>query len=60
MGEHSKPETGSYLDATVAWVRRNRKTIVAFTAGVVAAVSAVKPDFPGAAVMTALHALLGV
>ncbi|MFE6159820.1 hypothetical protein ACFQ7F_13015 [Streptomyces sp. NPDC056486] len=60
MGEHSKADGGTYLGTALAWIKTHRVTIIAFAAGVVAAVSAIKPDFPGSAVMSALHALLGV
>jgi hypothetical protein len=60
MGEHSKPGAVSAVSAVYAWVKKHKGKVIAFAAGVVAAVTAVKPDFPGAAVMTALHAVLGV
>ncbi|MGW0530669.1 hypothetical protein [Streptomyces sp. NPDC003032] len=60
MGEHSKAGGVSAVSAVFAWVGKHKAKIIAFAAGVVAAVTAIKPDFPGAAVMTALHALLGV
>ncbi|MGY1440173.1 hypothetical protein [Streptomyces reniochalinae] len=60
MGEHSKPDGMGYVRTALVWVAGHKKTILAFAAGVIAAVSAVKPDFPASAVMGALHALLGV
>jgi hypothetical protein len=59
MGEHSKPGAVSAVGAVFAWVVKHKVKILASAAGVVAAVTAVKPDFPGAAVMSALHVLLG-
>jgi hypothetical protein len=60
MGEHSKPESVGYVRTVLAWIMTHKAKILAFAAGVIAAVSAVKPDFPAAAVMGAIHALLGV
>ncbi|MFE9767049.1 hypothetical protein ACFYPC_21430 [Streptomyces sp. NPDC005808] len=60
MGEHSKAGGMSAVGAVFAWVGKHKAKILAFAAGVVAAVSAIKPDFPGSAVMAALHAVLGV
>ncbi|QBZ73390.1 hypothetical protein SEA_HEATHER_20 [Streptomyces phage Heather] len=59
MGEHSKAGGASAVSAVFSWVVKHKGKILAFSAGVVAAVTAVKPDFPGAAVMGALHVLLG-
>jgi hypothetical protein len=58
MGEHSKGPAG--IGVVLDFVRKHRKAIVGFVAGAVAAVTAIKPDFPGAAVMGAVHVLLGV
>ncbi|MDO0926792.1 hypothetical protein QQY24_15705 [Streptomyces sp. TG1A-8] len=60
MGEHSKAGAVSAVGAVFAWIGKHKAKILAFAAGVVAAVTTAKPDFPGAAVMTALHAVLGV
>jgi hypothetical protein len=60
MGEHSKAGAVSAVSAVFAWVGKHKAKILAFAVGAVAAVTAVKPDFPGAAVLGALHVLLGV
>ncbi|MEU6684429.1 hypothetical protein [Streptomyces sp. NPDC046832] len=59
MGEHSKPG-GSYLGAVLGWAKRHPKVVSAFVVGVVGVVSAVRPDFPAAAVLGFAHTVLGV
>jgi hypothetical protein len=58
MGEHSKGPAG--IGVVLDFIRRNRKAIVGFCAGAVAAVTAVKPDFPGSAVMSVVHIVVGI
>ncbi|MEU9231209.1 hypothetical protein [Streptomyces subrutilus] len=59
MGEHSKPDNLTALGSVLGWLRENKKVVVAVAVAVVGVVTAVKPDFPGAVVLTALHAVLG-
>ncbi|MER5894760.1 hypothetical protein [Streptomyces sp. NPDC001876] len=58
MGEHSKPERFN-PGALVSWAKAHPKIVSAVVVGVVGVVSAVKPDFPGAAVIAAVHAFVG-
>jgi hypothetical protein len=60
VGEHSKPDSVGYVRTVLQWVSGHKVKILAFAAGVIAAVSAIEPDFPATAVMGAIHALLGV
>jgi hypothetical protein len=59
MGEHSKPG-GSYLGAVLGWAKAHPKIVSAVVVGVVGVISAVRPDFPGAAVVGLVHSFLGV
>lgn len=56
MGEHSKPSRSRTL---IEWVAGHKRTILGFIGGVVAAITAVRPDFPGRIVMDVANALLG-
>jgi len=58
MGEHRKPERFK-LGALVSWAKAHPKIVSAVVVGVVGVVSAVKPEFPGAAVIAAVHAVIG-
>ncbi len=57
MGDHSKP---GRLGGVLSWAKAHPKIVSAVVVGVVGVVSAVKPEFPGAAVVSAVHAVLGV
>lgn len=58
MGEHGK--AGRFeLGGLVRWAKTHPKIVSAVVVGVVGVVSAVKPEFPGAAVVAAVHAVLG-
>jgi hypothetical protein len=59
MGDHSKPDSVGRVRAALTFLKGHRRAVMAFVAGGVAAVSAVKPNFPGAAVLSVVHALLG-
>lgn len=54
MGDHSKPN-GKIL----GWAKAHPKIISAVVVGIVGVITAVKPDFPGAAIVSAVHAVLG-
>lgn len=58
MGDHSKPG-GNYLGAVLGWAKAHPKVITSVVVGVVGVVTAVKPDFPGAAVIGVVRAVLG-
>lgn len=59
MGEHSKPDSVGRVRAVLAFAKRYPKIVSAVVVGVVGVISAVRPNFPGAAVLAAVHALLG-
>lgn len=56
MGEHSKP---ARVAAALKWAKAHPKLISAVVVGVVGVISAVKPDFPGAAVIAAVRVIVG-
>ncbi|MEU8792176.1 hypothetical protein [Streptomyces sp. NPDC048643] len=58
MGDHSKTERFK-LGIVLSWAKAHPKVVSAVVVGVVGVVSAVKPDFPGAAVLATVHAVLG-
>ncbi|WP_327253176.1 hypothetical protein [Streptomyces sp. NBC_01244] len=58
MGEHSKTDV-SALGTVLVWLKANKKAVAAVAVAVVGVITAVKPDFPGAVVLSALHAVLG-
>jgi drug/metabolite transporter (DMT)-like permease len=58
MGEHSKADVTA-LGAVLGWLKANKKKVAAVAVAVVGVVTAVKPDFPGAVVLSALRAVLG-
>lgn len=58
MGEHSRPARAK-VRAVVAWVLGHKRVVLSFVVGAVSAVSAVKPDFPGAVVVAVARAVLG-
>lgn len=59
MGDHSKPG-GSVVGAVLGWAKAHPKVVSAVVVGVVGVVSAVKPEFPANAVLSAVHAVLGI
>ncbi|AFU62215.1 hypothetical protein TG1_20 [Streptomyces phage TG1] len=59
MGEHSKSKR-AFLGAAVGWAKRNPRVVSAVVVGVVGVITAVKPEFPGAAIITTVHAVLGI
>ncbi|MFJ8955619.1 hypothetical protein ACIRO1_36565 [Streptomyces sp. NPDC102381] len=59
MGDHSKPQRFVKLRALVAWALTHKKVILSFVVGAVSAITAVKPDFPGRAVLDVAHVILG-
>lgn len=59
MGDHSKPG-GNVLGAAIKWAKAHPKIVSSVIVGVVGVVTAVKPDFPGAAVISVVHGVLGV
>lgn len=60
MGEHSKSDSVGKVRALVAWALTHKRVVLSFVVGAVSAVTAVKPDFPGAAVLKVAHVVLGV
>ncbi|MFF7361071.1 hypothetical protein [Streptomyces sp. NPDC008125] len=58
VGEHSKPARAK-VRAALAWVLGHKRVMLSFVVGAVSAVSAVKPDFPGAVVVSVARAVLG-
>jgi len=58
MGDHSKTKR-AFLGAVLGWAKAHPKAVSAVLVGVVGIVSAVKPEFPGAAVLGIVHAVLG-
>ena len=59
MGDHSKPG-GKTLGAVLGWAKAHPKIISAVVVGVVGVITAMKPDFPGAAVISVVHSVIGV
>ncbi|CAD80118.1 gp51 [Streptomyces phage phiBT1] len=58
MGDHSKPK-GAFLGAALKWAKAHPKVVSAVVVGVVGVITAVKPEFPGAAVLSVVHGVLG-
>ncbi|WP_030240760.1 MULTISPECIES: hypothetical protein [unclassified Streptomyces] len=58
MGDHSKPKRFD-LGAVVSWAKAHPKIVSAFVVGVVGVITAVKPEFPGAAIVSFVNAVLG-
>lgn len=60
MGEHRKPDSGSYLTDIYGWIVANKGKIIGVAAGLTAAAAVIWPEFPAVAIMAALHALFGM
>ncbi|CAA07121.1 gp51 [Lomovskayavirus C31] len=58
MGDHSKPG-GNYARAALSWAKAHPKVVTSVVVALVGVATAVKPDFPGNAVLSLVHAILG-
>ncbi|MFH9802806.1 hypothetical protein ACH4M0_11270 [Streptomyces albidoflavus] len=59
MGDHSKPRRFE-LGAALRWAKAHPKVITSSVVGAVGVITAFHPEFPAAAVVSAVHAILGV
>jgi len=58
MGDHSKPKA-ALLRRALAWAKAHPKVVSSVVVGVVGVITAVRPDFPGAAVIAMVRAVVG-